>query len=100
MDEYAILVKPIDYPLSIDELEKCWNCGGNVFRVQNEWAILKAKTQENNTEPKVPRPVLWNINLHCASCGKLFGGYSFFSENDLEEEKYSTLEDARFYMGE
>lgn len=69
MNEIAILVKPIDYPLDLEKLETCFNCGSTVFRVQKE--------HEGDHE---------DIELYCAQCGTHVLGYCL---PNLEEEKKS-----------
>lgn len=94
MDEYPVLVKLIDYPLTLEELEQCIWCGGNLFRVQNEWGILK-----DGVEPDLPRVMLVDINLYCGVCGKHAVGYCFYPENHLTET-FGTQEAAKQYLRE
>lgn len=73
MNEIAILVQPIDYPLDLEKLQTCFNCGSTIFRVQRE-----GETEEDSGNQ--------DVELYCAQCGTHVLGYHFPPINLRKEE--------------
>jgi len=70
MKEYPVLVQPLDE--IVEKYISCWNCGSNVVRVLNHWAIL---TEEGAKELGYSRTSLYDLDIVCAVCGEFVCGY-------------------------
>jgi len=98
MEEIPILVKPIDYPLTLANVLKCIWCGSTIFRIQEEWGILKDEfigADEGQYPSKVART---NINFYCAVCGKMLEGYELIENYKVEVGEFDCSEDAKDHL--
>jgi len=75
MKEYPVLVVPLSN--NLDEYETCFNCGSNVVRVLNRWAVL---TEEGGKEFCGVRTALYDLEMICAICGESIGGYQLVDD--------------------
>lgn len=99
MNEIHILVQPIDYPLTLDNLIKCFNCGSTVLRAKEEWGILKEDYYQNKPIEEEPfKVVRVDVSYFCAVCGQMIEGYAFYADELLEKKDYDSKEDAQNYL--
>lgn len=94
MNEYAVLVQPIDYPLSQDNMEICYNCGGNIFRVMYTWCAIKEKFEGKF----LLRSAVDDINFYCAICGINSSGIAPSYGKQVIQGDFATREEAEFFL--
>ena len=99
MNEIHILIQPIEYPLTLENLIKCFNCGSTVLIAKEEWGILKEDYFNSNPREEEPfRVVRVDVSYFCAVCGNMIEGYAFYGEDLLEKKDYDSKEDAESYL--
>ena len=97
MESIPVLVTPLEYPLDEENVERCYNCGSNLFRVREIWGILKEDFVKANEDEYPCRLTVVDINYHCAVCGKEQGGH-FLAPPDEVERQFDTQCEAEEYF--
>lgn len=101
LEEIAVLVKPIDYPLNLDNLVKCENCGSTILRVKREYGVLKKEYFDGKPREEEPfRDVCCDTEFFCAVCGLEMEGYEFYGSDVLEKRGFDSAEEAKEYLTE